>query len=277
MSALLRLCRLYYVVPFSLGYTLILYYALGGRMAGRWLEAATTTGALALVLCGAYALNDAVDLEVDRVNAPGRPVAAGRISRRAAATLAGALMASGLLLGTSGTLGFSLTLTVVTAGLVAYDLASKRLGAAKQLAVAALMVSLYPLAFAQSGGPSGPRAASLFVFPAWLFVTSFAYETLKDLRDAEGDLRAAPEPSALQRAPGRWRTIANAALLAGVPLVVAPLAFGCRAVYLAASAPAIALALAATRLPVRRAIPAVYAEITAVALAAALDVMAYGM
>jgi geranylgeranylglycerol-phosphate geranylgeranyltransferase len=277
VSALLRLCRLYYVVPFSLGYTLILYYALGGRMAGRWLEAATTTGALALVLCGAYALNDAVDLEVDRVNAPGRPVAAGRISRRAAATLAGALMASGLLLGTSGTLGFSLTLTVVTAGLVAYDLASKRLGAAKQLAVAALMVSLYPLAFAQSGGPSGPRAASLFVFPAWLFVTSFAYETLKDLRDAEGDLRAAPEPSALQRAPGRWRTIANAALLAGVPLVVAPLAFGCRAVYLAASAPAIALALAATRLPVRRAIPAVYAEITAVALAAALDVMAYGM
>jgi len=277
VSALLRLCRLYYVVPFSLGYTLILYYALGGRMAGRWLEAATTTGALALVLCGAYALNDAVDLEVDRVNAPGRAVAAGRISRRAAATLAGALMASGLLLGTSGTLGFSLILTVVTAGLVAYDLASKRLGAAKQLAVAALMVSLYPLAFAQSGGPSGPRAASLFVFPVWLFLTSFAYETLKDLRDAEGDLRAAPAPSALQRAPARWRTIANAALLAGVPLVVAPLAFGCRAVYLAASAPAIALALAATRLPVRRAIPAVYAEITAVALAAALDVMAYGM
>lgn len=274
MTALLRLCRPHYALPLSLGYLCILLYARGGTLGGDGAGAAVTWAALLLVIAAAYALNDAVDVAVDRWNAPERPVAAGRVRRGTAVALAAALLAAGLALGARGRPPFGLVLAGVAAGLVAYDLASKRLGAAKQPFAAALVVSLYPLAAAQAGGFHGPRAGTLLVFPVWLFLSAHAYEVLKDLRDLAGDARVGATP--LARRPAAWRRVASAGTLAGIPVALAPLAMGCGPVYLAVAAPGLLAAAASPWLGLRRAIQALYAEVLLVALAAALDVIAAG-
>jgi 4-hydroxybenzoate polyprenyltransferase len=268
----LRLCRLHYALPFALGYVLIAYYARGGAMDGAWARTWAAGLAMLLVVAAAYAANDAADVAVDRVNAPRRPVASGAIAPRAALRLAAALTAAGVAAGLAAGARFATGLAVVATGLALYDLRSKRLGAWKPVLVAALVVSLYPLAFLQVGGLSGPRARTLLVFPLWLLLTVFAYEVLKDLRDARGDRLATAGSTALQRAPRAWRRLAGAATWAGVAVALAPAALGCGPVYLAVAAPGLLAGVASPFLPLRAAIPALYAEVFLVALAAAVDV-----
>lgn len=272
----LRLCRLHYALPFALGYVLIAYYARGGAMDGAWGRTWAAGLAMLLVVAAAYAANDAADLAVDRVNAPRRPVASGAVSPRAALRLAAVLAAGGLGAGLAAGARFAAGLAAVAAGLALYDLRSKRLGAWKAVLVAALVVSLYPLAFLQAGGFSGPRARTLLAFPCWLLLTAFAYEVLKDLRDVPGDRLATAGPTALQRAPRRWRRLAGAAAWAGVAVALAPAALGCGPVYLVVAAPGLLAGLASPFLPLRLAIPALYVDVFLVALAAAVDVAAAG-
>jgi len=276
MKALLRLPRLHYTVPMALTYLLTLYYASGGELSGRGLTSLLSTVALAWVIAGAYTLNDVCDLEADRLNAPGRPIPGGKVARRTAGVLAAALMAAGLGLASACGATFFAALSAVAAGLVLYDVFSKRLGLAKPLAVAALMTSIYPLALAQAGGATGPRAATLAVFPAWLFPTAFGYELLKDLRDMAGDRRTAPRAARLHRRPVLWRRVAAAAIVLPAPLVLLPAALGCKWVYLLGASAAAILAVASAAVPVRRAIHLVYAECLLTALAAAADVLLLG-
>ena len=161
-------------------------------------------------------------------------------------------------------------------GLVGYDLLSKRLGVLKQAAAAAMMTCIYPLAIAQAGGVGGPRAGSLAAFPAWLFVTSFGYELLKDLRDRAGDPPVSGRPTPLQRDPRLWRRVASLAIAGAAPILLAPAFLGCGRVYLAGAAAAMALAVASAFLDIRHAIRLVYAECFLVGLAAAADVMVRG-
>ena len=276
MIGLLRLCRLYYTVPFSLGYLLILFYSLGGRMEGRWAGAAVSTLALGLVIAAGYVLNDLFDVAVDRENAPHRPLVSGEVSRRTAILSGAALLAAGLALAASCRWQFAAGLGAVAGALVLYDLFSKRLGRAKQLAVAALMVSLYPLAFAQAGGVSGPRAASLATFPVWLFLTTFGYEVLKDLRDAAGDARVEGS-NALHRNPKRWRLVASVAIAGATPIALLPYWQGCHGVYLAIAGVGIAAGIASVLFDTRRAIAATYADVVLVASAATADVIVHGI
>lgn len=276
IGGLIALTRPHYSLPIPPAYALTVFYARGGRMAGEWAAAWLTTAALVLVIAAGYVLNDVFDVRADRVNAPGRPIASGRVPRGAAAAWGTVLLAAGLALALAGRPALRLTLAAVAGGLVLYDATSKRLGLAKPLAVAALMTSIYPLALAQAGGAAGARAASLAVFPAWLFVTAFAYELLKDVRDVVGD-RLAAVPGPVQRRPERWRRVAGALLPAASLLLIAPCFLGCRWVYLALAAPAITLAFAAAFVPVRAAIAMAYAECFLVMVAATADVAAFGV
>lgn len=275
-GALVRLCRPYYAVPMALAYALTLYYARGGEMAGAWAGFGYSTAALALVIAAAYVLNDVLDLAIDRVNAADRPLPRGRISRRAAAAWAGVLLAGGLALSAGARPAFAMALAVVAAALVAYDLVSKRLGAGKPLLVAALMTSLYPLALVQAGGAAGSRAPSLAAFAAWMFLTAFGYEVLKDIRDIRGDQAAAARSFDVHRRPAAWRRAADVCLLAGALGLVAPALLGCRWVYMAVAAVAMAAAVASVFVPVRRAILLVYAECCLVGVAATADALIFG-
>ncbi len=271
------LCRLFYVLPMALTYLLTVYYARGGQMVGQWIGGGLSTAALMLVLAGAYVLNDVFDVAADRVNAPKRAIASGAVPRRAAGVFGVVLTVAGLATAAACRPAFLAVLAGVAGGLAVYNATSKRLGPAKQAAVAALMICIYPLAIAQAGGATGPRAGSLAVFPVWLWLTSFAYEVLKDLRDAAGDRHAAPALTPVQRYPARWRRIAAWTVAGATPLLAGPALLGCGWVYVCGAALGAAAGVASAFVPVRRAINLVYVECFLVALAAAADVALLGI
>jgi len=277
IPSLLQLCRPWYTVPVSLTYLLTVYYARGGAMSGRWSDDAISSVALALVIAAAYVVNDIVDCDVDKINAPWRPCAAQRVSTGAAAGLAIALAVTGLTMAATCSVRFLIAVSVIGGAMFAYDLLSKRIGPAKQVMVAVLMTSYYPLAIVQASGAYGPRAASLAVFPIWLLVTAWGYELLKDLRDRMGDPPINGRPTSLQRNPEKWRRLAGTAIAAAAPILALPVAFGCKWVYAVVAAIAIVLGVAAAFVPLRRAIVLVYMECLVAAMAAGLDVMLLGV
>ena len=276
MISLLRLCRLYYALPMSSILTLTIWYALGDAIATQWAGALCATIALALVISGGYALNDVCDLRADRTNAPQRAIPAGRVQIEVATLWSAGLFASGLLISAFCRWQFFVALTCVAAALVVYDLSSKRLGLGKQLLVAALMTSFYPLAFAQAGLPASSRASTLYVFPFWIFLTSFGYETLKDLRDVHGDRLAAGRPSWVQRRPQRALAVARGTIIAGALALLGPTFVGCGSVYLTIIPVAVALGFWSAFLPQSRARIAIYVQFVVVGIAAAADIMILG-
>lgn len=260
----------------SLAYLLTVIYARGGRMQGQWPADVLSTAALALVIAAGYVLNDVFDYAVDRLNSPQRPLPSGRVSRRAAGVAGAVLLLLGLTLAAMCRWQYLIVLGIVAAALVVYDLYSKQFGVIKQLLVAALMTSIYPLAVAQTGWPTGSRAGSLAVFSAWLLLTSFGYEVLKDIRDARGDALATGRSLPLHHNRRRWRIIAEVLIIAAAPLLVGPYLLGCQWVYMTVASVAMVAAVASALLPVRWALRAVYAECFLVGVAATADVLIFG-
>ena len=276
MTDLLRLCRLYYVLPISGAYALTVVYALGGTPPATWGGMALSAFALALVVSAAYVVNDVCDRDVDRVNAPQRPVAAGRVQPAVAVCWGIGLAAAGLVAAAMCRWLFLLTLIVVAVTLAVYNLSAKRLGLGKQLLVAALMTSIYPLALAQAGGAVGRRAATLAIFPIWMFLTSFGYECLKDIRDIAGDHSAGDRLTWIQRSPRLGRRVSQAAVLTGAAVLIGPSFIGCGWVYTTIAGVAMAAALATVLVPARWSLVLVYSEYLLVGVAATADIILLG-
>ncbi len=277
MIPLLRLCRPYYAVPMASILMLTIWYAVGDAITDLWPSALCATVSLALVIAGGYALNDVCDRRADRINSPHRPIPAGQVSPKAAAGWACGLLLAGLSLGAFCRWQFLAALALVTVVLVFYNLTSKHLGMGKQLLVALLMTSFYPLAFAQAGpDATAARAATLYLFPVWLFLTSFGYEILKDIRDIRGDHIVAGEPSWIHRSPNRAIRLSRAAVMAGALVLVGPALTGCGWVYLIFLPLAVLLAVWSSVLPQRQAMMAIYAQCVVVGIAATADITILG-
>jgi 4-hydroxybenzoate polyprenyltransferase len=281
MSAvgLIRLLRPYYAVPMSLAYALTVYYAVGGRVDERWGELGRSTLSLLCLIGAGYAFNEICDVAVDRARPKNHPLAGGAISLRAGWFATLALLAGSALsaLGGVGGWAFPVALGAVGLTLGVYDVFSKRLGPAKPLLAAALMTSIYPLAFAFAGWPTGPRSASLMVFLVWLFMTSAGYELLKDIRDRDSDPAVGVWPGMIRDRPVFYRRLAGGLILGATPLLFLCGMFGCKWIFLAGATTAMALTIAAALAPLRWAIRLVYAECFLVAAAAAADVMILGV
>jgi len=276
---LLRLCRLYYALPLSFTLGLTIIYAHDGHIGRQWGGTIAASIALALVVAAGYVFNDVCDRRIDRINAPARPLAAGHVSIGIACLWAGLLAAAGLMIAwASCRSSFTLLLGGVAAALFVYDLFSKRLGFGKQLLVATLMTSIYPLAIAQAGSVRGwslpvvpSRAATLIFFPVWLFLTGLGYEILKDIRDRHGDQLAARESMWIAAGPERARRIAAAAILLGTLVLILPAGVGCGSLYRSIVPAAIIAGVVSTVLPLRSALVALYVECVLVGVAATAD------
>jgi len=277
MIDLLRLCRLYYSIPMSLAYALTVYYTLAGAVTGHWPGIIFSTAALALVISAAYVINDVHDRHIDRINSPMRPIAAGRIKPKIAVIWGALLLLTGMVLAALCRWQYLVALSLVAVGLIFYDLFSKRLGIGKQLLVAVLMTSIYPLAFAQAGELSGSRAMTLTIFPIWLFLTSFGYEGLKDIRDIPGDKAMAAELTWIQRHPRLGRNLSMTAIVAGATVLIGPYLLGCGWVYMVIVSLAILVAVMAAFQCTQRALMFVYLECVVVGIAATADVVVLGM
>ncbi len=153
----------------------------------RWPSPEVLLAALsaALIAGAGNAFNDVVDLEIDRINRPRRPLPSGRLSR-------GAALAESLLLAAGGQgialwLGpaFSAIALAVISLLLLYNLSLKRRPLWGNLLVSGVAAAafIYGALAAGSLGRSWIPAGFAFLF-------HLGREILKDLEDVEGDRAA---------------------------------------------------------------------------------------
>ena len=276
MIGLLKLCRWFYAVPISLIFLLTIYYARGGDMDGQWRAAIIATASLVLLIMSGHVINDVFDVKRDLINAPWRPIPSGKISRKTAAIFGILLTVISLSLCLACRPLFLVAMVCVCMALLIYNLFSIRMGPLKGVFVAALMTSLYPLAFAQAGMITGSRAGSLAIFPIWVFLASWSFEIFKDVRDMRGDRKsrglADPADSSLRR----YRRFGDCVGTIAAPLLILPFFAGCGSLFLCIALLAVCVRVICLFLPVKRKIMAVYIEFVLVGIAATVDVMVTG-
>lgn len=139
-----------------------------------------------LITAAGNSVNDALDVEADRVNRPKRPIPSGRISRTQAAALTSVLFAAGIVL--AALTGSVLCLAIASlnsALLVLYSASLQNKVFLGNVAVAYLACSTFLF---------GGAAAGNIALPVLLMLLSglatFAREIVKDLEDVEGDRKS---------------------------------------------------------------------------------------
>ena len=131
-------------------------------------------------------LNDIADIEIDKINAPDRPLASGTITVREAWTCHLALAFLGLV--SSALLGLWPLIVALAGWLlgVAYDLWGKKSGFPGNLMVALATSLPFPYALAVAGIVE----RRILVYWAMVFLTVLGREIVKDIADIEGDREA---------------------------------------------------------------------------------------
>jgi geranylgeranylglycerol-phosphate geranylgeranyltransferase len=170
----------------------VLGVLLGGWMAARaaafeapvLLRLLVAACSAALIGGGANSLNDALDVEIDRINRPNRPLPAGVLAPSTAWVVwavcsAGGLLAGFLLSGMHGVIA-----TGSTGLLAAYSLRLKRTVLLGNLVVAVIVA----LAFVYGGLTAGSWTSTL-AGAGFAFLTTLAREVVKDVEDLPGDAR----------------------------------------------------------------------------------------
>ncbi|WP_292520468.1 geranylgeranylglycerol-phosphate geranylgeranyltransferase [Methanoculleus sp.] len=140
--------------------------------------------AVTLITAAGNVINDVYDVDIDRINRPGRPIPAGLISLAGAKAYTAVLFIGGLLsaaLTTTLCLAIALVNVVI---LVAYALWLKRTPGIGNLAVAYLTASVFLFGGAFAGIEGLIQNLSL---AAITFLATIAREVLKDAEDVDGD------------------------------------------------------------------------------------------
>ena len=274
--ALLKLMRLYYSAPIAMGFIVILSYLTGGNLSSIIDKAVLSFFSLLSIISAGYVLNDVCDIEIDKINCPHRVLAAGRLKRKIALIWSIVLFATGMALGGGCGLAFFLLISAVAGLLVCYDLLSKRIGIFKDVLVAILMTSLYPLAFTLADSVQTPRLNVLYMHPVWLFLSCLGYEMLNDVRDIQGDSQVNGRD--LDHCKDkRFVIMSRLFIVAGSLVTLLPFMLGyCKQIYLIASIAAIILAIASTFQRSAVAIRYVYAEIFLITAGAMADLLVFG-
>lgn len=269
--------RLFYVVPLACGFAVIVSYLRAGQMQAIVGELVLGVLSIMSMIAGGYVLNDVCDVMVDRINHPERELVKGGVNPKIAVRVATGLFVMGMILSWFCGWRFFVGIGVVSAGLIFYDIYSKRLGFFKVVMVAALTSSLYPLAFAFAEAVVSPRLKSLYIFPAWLFLSSLSYEMLKDHCDVKGD--GAVFAGGIAAVSGKEWFVNSAriiAVFAGLVSIVPYVLGYCQHIYLVTSVVAIALMVLSTRQKPVVAIRFIYVQIFLVTFGSLIDLLVFG-
>jgi len=205
-------------LPFAAGVTVLMgeMVALGGLPSVR--QASLGFACAFLLSASALILNDVFDLEVDRVNAPERPIPSGAVSAREAiglsvpVTLGG--LAAALAMGPSA-LVFGVVIWFI--GFL-YNWKFKRSGLSGNLMVATSVAACFVLGGMAVGDPTN-RLVWLMALGA--FLIDLAEEIAGDAMDMEGDKLLGSRSLALQF--GRTTALRVSAGLFALLLVLSPL------------------------------------------------------
>ncbi|MEB3851142.1 MAG: UbiA family prenyltransferase [Desulfurococcales archaeon] len=166
----------------------------------------------------AMVLNDIADVEIDRVNAPHRPIPSGRMSVAAAWACFAALSLAGLAAAAYTGVGTLAVALAAWASSVAYNLKLKRSGLPGN-AIVAFNVAV-PLLY--GGALVGRLRGVIVVFWAMVFLSALAREIVKGIADVEGDRAAGVATVAVRRGPRAAATAAAALYLLAVALSPLP-------------------------------------------------------
>lgn len=168
--------------------------------------------ALSLVAAGGYALNDRLDLPIDRINRPERPLPAGHLSPGAAVafTVCAWIAALGLTLLGPRPGYFIVPFCIILSA--AYALRLKSTGLPGNLAVA-LMTSL-ALVYGSTATGGLDRVLPM---AALAFLVNLSREIYKDVEDLPGDFRTGARTLAVRFGAGPTRFIASSVAFAVTP------------------------------------------------------------
>jgi geranylgeranylglycerol-phosphate geranylgeranyltransferase len=175
--------------------------------------------ATVLAVGGGNAINDYFDREIDRINAPGRPIPRGAISPRGALALAVTLF--GLAVGLAlllPLLAIAIALFNLVA-LVAYTELFKGLPGVGNLVVGYLGGSTFLFGGAAVGG----ALSTVVVLFALAALSTFAREVIKDVEDIAGDREEGL--NTLPIAVGERRALGVASAALGLAILASPLPF----------------------------------------------------
>ena len=277
ITALIRLTRPYYTLPLSCGLIVIASYVVGGDLSIVGFKLVYAFLSLFFILSAGYILNDVCDVVVDAINSPNRMLPQGLVTRKTALIYSVVLFVFGIILASFCGYRFFILLSLVTLGLIIYDLYSKKMGIFKDVLVAVLTTSLYPLSFALTDPALTPRLKVLFIHPIWLFLTTVGYEMLKDIRDTKGDSAIADTQLSVYRNTPVFLLSARLILFVASLLTLLPYALGyCKSIYLVSSLVAIVLAGLSCRQPHEKAIRFIYAEVFLITVGSLVDLLVYG-
>jgi geranylgeranylglycerol-phosphate geranylgeranyltransferase len=165
---------------------IVLTATLGSYLAGwqgsPWLSLYAGCALAAISIAG-YALNDLLDISIDRINRPLRPLPSRQVSSLTVMIYLVVMMLLGLIAGVFISLEVLGYLGAVLILIVFYDAVTKRLGFPGNLTVALLTSS------ALIAGPIalGLSLAGLWAPLALAFLLNLARELLKDIEDIPGD------------------------------------------------------------------------------------------
>ena len=139
------------------------------------------------ITSGGNVFNDLHDLEIDRINRPDRPLPSGRVTPRAAGTLAILLFSVGLVLTIPAGLPCVIIAVANSLLLIAYARTLKATVLWGNIAVSYLSASIYPFGGALAGIAAMERTLPL---AGITFLAMLSRELLKDAEDVPGDTAA---------------------------------------------------------------------------------------
>jgi geranylgeranylglycerol-phosphate geranylgeranyltransferase len=164
--------------------------------------------------------NDLSDLEIDRMNRPGRPLPSGRVSPEAAGILATVLFISGLFLSSLAGLPCVVIAVANSLLLIVYARTLKRRVLLGNVAVSYLSASIYPFGAALAGIPAMGRTLPL---AGITFLAMLSRELLKDAEDVPGDSAAGARTVAVVHGVKKTAILAYACAVGGIAVSLLPL------------------------------------------------------
>ncbi len=158
---------------------------MGGYVAGtgEWLNIFLAVLATILVSSSANAWNDYLDIEIDRINQPDRPLPSGQLSPRAAKWFSFALAALSILI--AAFINLPSLLIVIGANILLYIYSYKL---KSTVLLGNLCVAFISAMSAVAGGVAAGNARPTFWLFWIIFVAILGREVLKTMADYEGDL-----------------------------------------------------------------------------------------
>ncbi|MBI3296840.1 MAG: UbiA family prenyltransferase [Elusimicrobia bacterium] len=170
-----------------------------------------------LLIGAADAFNDYYDLEIDRINTPGRPIPSGVVAPQDALRFAWALFAAGNLAAWAVGPWMAFSAVVLTVSFTYYGISSKRLGLLKNLLIGFTSAA----ALLSAGAAMERTSALLWAAGAHIFFMMLAVELTKDVEDMAGDRSCGARTWALSvGAPTATRT-AELSVLVGLAAAAA--------------------------------------------------------